>query len=320
MKRRNNNELPLVAISMLSMALTILGLSIIVFVKNQREREPIVYNQTRIVQPDHRYPKIPLYLTTGCYRLRTATKVLLGAVQQTKESSGSSWGIDLSEYGLPDKRYLMTAAHCILHDEDGIGPRNSRPVDMIEIQIRMERQDEKGRLYSYKKWVKCKVLIIDTDVDQALLETEEEVPVVFPLGKTAEVGSTVIGVGCPIGTTPAAKMGTLVSLDPEIDSQVKCQIWQADISFFFGNSGGPLLDAETEKVIGSLVAGLGKNQQLIPNLAIVIPCVEIRKMLDYNLRLPEMSESVTADIPTPKLPLPPKDPLPNPVIVPEGKK
>jgi len=295
---------------MLSMAMTILGLSIIIFVSNKQEKQQVIVKQTEVImRQERRYPKIPQFMTTGTYRLRTATKVtsssILGDIHRTQDAVGSSWGIDLSEYGLPEKRYLMTAAHCIMaHDPKSSG----RIADTIEIQIRMERPDEKGKMLPFKKWIKCKALIVDVDVDQALLMAEEEIPVIFKLGDRCDVGSPVIAVGCPIGTTPAAKMGTLVSVDPEVCTPVKCQIWQADVPFYFGNSGGPLFDAESEVVIGSLVAGLGaKEGQLVPNLALVIPCIEIRKMLDYNLRIPEPEEAKAEIVPlVPLVPLVPQ--------------
>ena len=288
---KTRTDFPLIAITMLSMAMLILGLSVIVVVQKDREKAPVIINRTERV--DHL--RLPINVTIGTYRLKTSTKVVnlttLGAIQSTTEDAvGTAWGINLKEYGLNEKRYLITAAHCISRTKD-------KSADIVEIQIRTSK---------VKKWIKCKILIIDKDRDSALLEAEEDIPVVFKLGDDSEVevGKPVIVVGCPIGTTPAAALGYLTSKDPEVPIPIRCSLWQASVPFYFGNSGGPIIDAVTQDVIGILVAGVGTKDGLVPNLAIIIPCFEVRKMLDDNLKLPD--EPAIPELKAETVPLPAK--------------
>lgn len=269
MSDRNPIHHPLIAITLLSMAMMILGLSVIIFVKTEQEKTPMIFHRTEIIKPDHLYPHLPPSVTTGTYRLRSSWRGLKNNVFATEEATGSAWGISLKEWGLPEKRYLITAAHCVLTG-------NNQLVDSVDIQIRVD---------NIKKWIRCKVLICDKDRDAALLEVMEDIPVIFTLGETIAIGSPVLVSGCPVGTTPSTTMGFLTSLDPELVTKLHCHVWQASVPFFYGNSGGPLLDAENLNVVGMLVAGIGVKEGMVPNLAIVIPNYEIKAMLDANLKL-----------------------------------
>ena len=273
-RMRNKYEIPIISVTMLSMLLMIFSLSVIIVKQSIQDK----YNKAEALKQNGRYPKIPQHITTGTYRVRTeASARSFGFVLNTQEGSGSACGIDLSEWGLTEHKFLLTAGHVVLqHNDDGI--TTNMPVDVIKIEVRVN---------SLKKWINCKILIVDKDRDIAILEAEDEVPVVFSLGRDAEVGAAIFVAGCPAGTTPSAVLGFLTSKDPEVPTSAKCRVWQASAPFFFGNSGGPIIDAETEKVIGVLVAGIGTRFGFVTNLIILIPCLEVRKMLDANLKLPE---------------------------------
>jgi S1-C subfamily serine protease len=207
----------------------------------------------------------------GTYRVRCkASKTSYGIVHSTKESAGSAFGVSLAKWGIHEKKYLITAAHVVLQDE--------KPAEIIEIQIRTD---------SVKKWVSCKPLIIDKDRDVALLEAFEEIPVAFEMGDEIEIGSSVILSGCPVGITPSANIGFLVSKDPEIRASAKGRIWQVDAPFFSGYSGGPVFSTETGKVVAIGVAGIGTQSGAIQNVAFCVPHDEIKKVLDAHLKLPE---------------------------------
>lgn len=263
---RNPYEVPFFASAMAVSTLGFLGLIYVTSIPREKMQiapMPIA----RPVKPDNKcYQKIPASIMAGTFRVRCKTKVFEGVIERTKESYGSAFGIDVKEFGSDSKRYLVTAAHVVLE-----GPMDDRISDLVEIQIRTA---------SVKKWISCRVLVASKDKDLAVLEASEDLPMVFGIAKDAEVGSSIIICGCPGGTTPGAAMGWLASKDPEIPTHVKCGTWQAAVPFFFGNSGGPIFDAETEKVIAVLVGGLGDSMRgMIPHLAICIPCTEVRNVL-----------------------------------------
>lgn len=307
-QQKPSYEYALVVLSMTAMMVIIVALTSMLLLDAERSKAPTIFHKTEIIRPIGSYPRIPKFLTTGTYRVRCKSCVTtFGVVQGSQDWTGSAFGIDLSEYGLPEKRYLVTAAHVALQ-------QGGKPSDIFEIQIRTD---------TVKEWVRCKLLVADKDRDLAVLEAEKDLPVIFKLADDEDVGAPVIVAGCPVGTTPSAAMGFLTSKDPEIrDQQVKCAVWQASAPFYSGNSGGPVLDAETHKVVAVLVAGLrtADGGGMVPNLALCIPCTEIRKLLDkaFVLRDDEKKAEIVP-LPEPKTVAPiakPKVPAPE-VLLPE---
>jgi S1-C subfamily serine protease len=279
--KKNKFEGPFLTFTLMSMSMIILGLSAVIYGLKEKEKEPVIFNQTKIVKsqteiikPSGLFPIIPKILTTATYRVKIQSlQTNYGIVRGTTEGSGSSFGIDLSDYGLIDKRFLITAAHVVLQ-QNGM-----KPVDGVEIQIRTE---------TVKKWIKCKILVIDKDRDVAVLEASEDLPAVLKLGQDIEVGSPIFVSGCPAGTTPTTVAGWLTSKDPEfLLAPIKCKLWQASAPFWMGNSGGPVSDAVTNKVVGMLIAGISTKEGMIPHLAIVIPLEEIKTVLDQHFKIPE---------------------------------
>lgn len=297
------HENRIIIITMVSMFLTILGLSVFIY---KIYKSPVIVQKTEIIKVDHQYAKIPKSMTTGTYRVKCAYQhpiqkmAMLGmSLNETKESTGSAVGVDLTEYGLTEPRFLLTAAHVVcthpVTREEAAG-FIEKIVDVVEIQIRTDK---------VKKWVHCKILIVDKDRDLCLLEALEDLPKIFKLADDEDVGAAVVVAGCPIGTTPSASLGYLTSKDPEITGLTKCQLWQASGPFYYGNSGGPVFDAEAEKIVGILIAGLGKEGGdgtfMIPLLAICVPCVEIRAMLDHDLKLSDEGSPIDEFFVAPKI-------------------
>lgn len=285
-----NKDFSFVAVTLIAMLLIIASLSAIIYLQAQEiDKRPLIYHTTEVIKPQHLYPKIPVNLTVGTYRLHCKYSVkTLGVVQATSDSCGSGWGINLTEYGMPEHRYLITAAHVVL-----AGPDEKFPVDSVEVQIRTDK---------IKKWVKCKPLVVDRDADTAVLEAEEDLPIIFNLADDEEIGAPVIIGGCPVGTTPSTQIGWLTSKDPEIPTKLRYPIWQAFAQFYKGNSGGPMIDADSQKVVGMLVAGLRLHEgedQMVPGLAICIPCFVIRAVLDKNFRMPEEPAPLDERLKTP---------------------
>lgn len=273
-QQKPSYEYAMIVLSMTAMMVAIVALTSMLLIDAQRSQVPMVVHKTETIRSDSSYPRIPKFFTTGTYRVRGRANVTtFGVVQGTQEWTGSAFGVDMSEYGLAQPRYLITAAHVALQ-------HGGKPSDILEIQIRTDKT---------KEWVRCKILLADKDRDLAVLEAAKDLPVVFKIADDGDVGAPVVVSGCPIGTTPSAAMGFLTSKDPEIrDTVVKCPVWQASAPFYSGNSGGPVIDAETHKVVAVLVAGLKTGEGgniMVPNLALCIPCTEIRKMLDAAFAL-----------------------------------
>lgn len=286
---RSRNEPSHVAITTISMAMLIVVMGAVIFKQSFQDKAipPVVIQKTEIIRQT-RYPNISPIFTTGTYRVRcTAKSLTFGIVEQTQSSVGSAFGMDLTEWGFKGKKYLLTAAHVVLQKAAGTRAVLDRPVDKVEIQIRTDK---------IKRWVNCRIIFIDKDRDAALLEADEEIPVVFKLGEKAEIGSSIILAGCPVGTTPQAVFGIMTSMDPEIDIGVRCQVWQVSAPFYFGNSGGPVFDPETDLILGIVVAGVSsKTGDLIPHLALMIPCFEVRKML--NAKYPPLAPRAEVVLP-----------------------
>lgn len=68
---------------------------------------------------------------------------------------------------------------------------------------------------------------------------------------SAEVGAEVIALGSPSGFENTAAIGYLTGLDRDFDQDFLYEdLYQMDVQMALGSSGGPLIDAETGKVIG----------------------------------------------------------------------
>lgn len=294
---RNPYELPLISVTMALMACGLLAFTLHTFMSMIGSHPRLDAPPERVIQG--KFPQIPKSLTVGTYRLKVKTRVveqtLLGAISSTKEGVGSSFAIDLTAYGLKEKKYIITAAHCVII-------AGTTPAESIEVEIRTPLA---------KRWIKCKPAVIDKDRDAALLVVEEELPVSFEIDTEAVVGAAVVVGGCPAGTTPSATLGFLTSKDPELGGNLKCQVWQVSVPFFYGNSGGPVIDAESSKVIGILVAGLGDGHGgLIPGVAICVPSVELKRLVSYYMELRALALQ-PVPVPAPIAPVIPA-PAPNP--------
>lgn len=294
-----------VALTMILMMGIIATLATIVYLQGQLPHSPVVI-KTQVLEGKTHYPKIPVKITDGTYRIRMKNLCTsFGVLQGTQEATGSSFGVDLSEYGMPERRYLVTAAHCVI--------MNNKPVDQIDAEVHI------GKI---KAWIRCKCLVIDKDRDLAVLEAASDLPFAFKIAEDAQIGDSVFIAGCPAGTNSSATLGFLTGKDPEINRGpgVRCQLWQVSASFFFGNSGGPVFDTDSEKVIAVLVAGIEQGpSQLVPGVAIVVPCFELRALLDSKFKLDEGSEAFVTPRPEPLAPpkeLAPIAPAPKAEIVP----
>jgi S1-C subfamily serine protease len=148
---------------------------------------------------------------------------------------GSAFGIDLSHLGVDSHRYMLSAAHLVL--EEG----------------QLTRGDLRVELGKAKSWTKCRVVSIDKAHDICLLECDRDLESLTKLGDgDQKLGSRVLIAGSPQGVPICLSSGRLLSKEPHVERDV----WEAAAKFNHGNSGGPVFDADTGKVIGVAVAGL----------------------------------------------------------------
>src|SRR5437764_758558 len=89
---------------------------------------------------------------------------LVNASVGVSTAAGSANSVDLSEFGLMGKRYLITAAHVVVWDDVKDG---SRYAEIVKIEYLL---DDK------RKWISCKIVAIDEEADVCILEAQEDLP------------------------------------------------------------------------------------------------------------------------------------------------
>jgi S1-C subfamily serine protease len=95
---------------------------------------------------------------------------------------------------------------------------------------------------------KADVVTVAPDTDLALLRTSLKPPAVLRLsrGGDARIGREVMAIGAPEGLSWSVSKGIVSSLR---DTSV-IRLVQTDAAINHGNSGGPLIDIATRRVIG----------------------------------------------------------------------
>lgn len=91
-------------------------------------------------------------------------------------------------------------------------------------------------------------VVVDTDVnaDLALVKITAKKTKIIPLSDTTTVGNDVIAVGAPKGYEWSVSKGIVSAVRK--DNGI--QYIQTEAAINPGNSGGPLIDIETQKIIG----------------------------------------------------------------------
>ena len=137
---------------------------------------------------------------------------------------------------------------------------------VLAVLVSVGRGSETGQLR------RARVVATDRAHDLALLKIEGDALVPLPLGEpgTAREGQAVALLGFPIGgtlgfavvthrgiiasiTTAALPAATAQQLDPRALVRLRegnYEVLQLDATAYPGNSGGPLLDADTGRVVG----------------------------------------------------------------------
>jgi S1-C subfamily serine protease len=216
------------------------------------------------------FPSIPKHMFASTYRVLAYEDGKNDKYELWASYHASAVGIDLSAYGLTEPRYLLTCAHAAVDD----GKKRS-----LQIEI------TKG---SKTDWIDVKIVAFDEDSDLCLLKAESDIPFLASLsdGYVTDIGDAVVAVGCPHGSAITASLGYLASkkMANEEKTLSAKDWWQSSNSIFYGNSGGPIFDANTGKVIGITAAVISRDKAVAPNIALFAGLQATKKFVAKNAK------------------------------------
>lgn len=201
-------------------------------------------------------------------------KVMMESVYRVQHEfgSGSGFAVDLSAFGIPGNRFLITAAHV------AIGPDES-PIS--NIKIRINHPDFRKRTLA-----RADVVAYDIKYDICVLRADVDLPVRVKIAMEDKIGigEPIVTVGCPAGASPLASMGFLADKVLDLPDLFDENIWLGSSPIFFGNSGGPVFDAIRGDVIGIAVLCLGNGRGVAPNTTGMVSTPCLRKFLKDNVK------------------------------------
>ncbi|TNE98122.1 MAG: serine protease [Deltaproteobacteria bacterium] len=162
------------------------------------------------------------------------------------------------------KKSILTAGHCI----------KGRKLEDIKIVFSVHKEGmsfipedsklEKEMVVSESQIFKVTNIKTDTslnNLDIALLELDREVEAEgFAVNETGDLireGQDMILIGHPVGLEIKLDLGgEIKSVNKESPTNRK-HYFEASVDAFSGNSGSPLLDLQTQEVVGILISGNG---------------------------------------------------------------
>ncbi len=211
------------------------------------------------------YPSLPAFLLQGTSRIRAYENESKGV------GFGSAFAVDLSEFGLMGKNYVMTAAHVIVDDEKNLQKN-------LEVEINIDA--------TTRVWVPAKMIAMDVEKDLAILAVEMDVTGHAKIAKTdvMSIGDMIAIVGCPSGTLPSVTFGYLCGKSFEIYGRREGgDLWQGSAAIYPGNSGGPVFNPNTGEIIGIAVAGINQHG-FAANVDFFVPLHIMRNLIEINLK------------------------------------
>lgn len=196
------------------------------------------------------------------YAFRIRVQSVRGAAIVT--GHGTAFGVNLSEFGRPRPRYLMTACH-VIRDTCG------NVYQSAKIEVRQ----------SGINWLRCRVVAYDVKLDVALLECEHDIPVRPFARRDAALGSLVTMIGSPTGVPLRIVEGRVVETPRTGTSTARVEFIRE------GCSGGPLVARDTQRIIGLVSAGVGvgRSQEMDPHTCLYVPRSKLLSFTDRSLKL-----------------------------------
>jgi S1-C subfamily serine protease len=175
---------------------------------------------------------------------------------------GTAFGIDLSNWGLKGKNYLFSAAHNVLDDQDKV-------YEDLWVEINGD-------------WLKCTVIKYDKSLDICILKVKAELNVLQLDEDDISPKDKLVIAGSVMGNPVKLFFGTLQKKFRK-GSIHSC----AKIEFNQGDSGSPVVNIKTAKVIGMMTAGIPKKGGLDLEHGLYVPIIAIK---DFLQRLNEKDE------------------------------
>ncbi|RCW71850.1 S1C family serine protease [Saliterribacillus persicus] len=133
---------------------------------------------------------------------------------------------------------------------------------------------------------------IGKDHDVAVIrvpQLAEEQPISIENEIFADIGDEVIAIGSPTGIQNAVSIGLVVGTDRNfsINDYSYTDVYQISANITHGNSGGPLIDRESGKVIAINAAGISDS-----DVGFSIPMPSVKKQIDTWIEEVDESELV----------------------------
>lgn len=173
-----------------------------------------------------------------------------------------------------------------LYDDRGHVITNAHVVEgSLTATIKTNKQQEyTGRVIGYSN-----------EIDVALLHIPELIGTKpFPLEKQekSKVGQEVVALGTPLGYENTATMGYITGVDRNfvIPPHAFNDVYQISAPIEPGNSGGPLLALESNKIIAMNAAKSNEAS----NIAFSIPLHQFVSLIDSWINNPMTEEAITA--------------------------
>jgi putative serine protease PepD len=94
---------------------------------------------------------------------------------------------------------------------------------------------------------------VDQNADLALLHADQKFTPVTPAPKPVQVGASVLLIGAPLGLTQSVTSGVVSAIRDDIPGDAGKTFIQFDAAINFGNSGGPVVNAQ-KQVVGIAAA------------------------------------------------------------------
>jgi S1-C subfamily serine protease len=212
------------------------------------------------------YPSLPEFLLHGTTRIKAS-----GGKKDDGVGFGSAFAVDLSEYGIMGRNYVITAAHVVLTPKGTVA-------DNLEVEVVIPEHNTRA-------WVSATVVCVDKDMDMAILAVDVDVIGQAKIAQKDDmnVGDAIAIVGCPSGTFPTVTFGFLASKEFEIYAERQGDLlWQGSATIYPGNSGGPVFNPNTGEIIGIAVAGLDSHG-FAAHVDFFVPMTVMRNVIAGNL-------------------------------------
>lgn len=227
-------------------------------------------------------------------------------------------GVMLESKKIPGQEEYETLVFSNHHVVDGIrqgwaDPNKAEPIEVVSY-------DRAGN----PTILLASVVLEDAERDIALLRivTKDpqsagvKLPTKEEITEKLQTFNEVYAAGCPMGVDPIPSKGQITDPDHTVGGKKHMLVSSPTFS---GNSGGPVMDAETYELLGLVVMVYTRpgtfDSQIISHMGIVIPVSEIYSWLEENglgnlIPKDELAEAPLADAKTaaePEKSAPPKE-------------